>query len=171
VSESPTLRLTSYINADRSRARGFEGQVTLDAGSALGGTPGRVTLNGSVTHMIEAVDLLPAGEEPIRNIADWKATGSITVSNGSNLSATALIRFNGDRLDTDNSQGRVFTNGEGGLFVYDRFTTVDLSARYRVTPNDTLRLEVSNLFDIEYYEKADYPMPGRTAYVRYVRSF
>lgn len=171
VSETPTLRLTTYVNSERSRARGVEGQLALDAGAALGGKSGRITLNGSVTHIIEAVDLLPAGSEPIRNIADWKATGSVTVSNGSTLSGTVLLRHNGDRFDTDNSQGRIFTGGQGGLFVYDKVSTVDFSGRFRATSKDTLRLEMANVFDADYYEKADYPMPGRTIYFRYVRSF
>ncbi len=171
VSETPTLRLSTYVNSDRSRARGVEAQLALDPGAALGGPAGRVLLNASVTHMIEAVDLLPAGPEPIRNVADWKATGSITLSNGSSLSGTLLVRYNGDRYDADNSQGRIFTGGLGGVFTYDHVTTVDFSGRFRPTPRDTLRLEVANLFDVDYYEKADYPMPGRTVYLRYAWSF
>lgn len=171
VSETPTLRQTSYINSDRSQVRGVEAQIAVDPGAALGLASGRVTLNGSVTHIIEAEDVLPAGTlTPIRNVADWKATGSATISNGGSLSGTVTVRYNGDRLDTDNSQGRIFTGGVGGLFTYDRFTTVDFSARWRATAKDSFRLEIANAFDIDYYEKADYPMPGRTIYARYVRS-
>lgn len=170
VSETPTLRRTSYINSDRSQVRGIEGQVAIDAGAFVGMTPRRFGLNASVTHIIKAEDVLPTGvPTPIRNVADWKAIGSATLTTGP-LSGTVTVRYNGDRLDTDNSQGRIFTNGVGGLFTYDRFTTVDFSGRWRVTPKDTLRLEIANAFDISYYEKADYPMPGRTIYARYVRS-
>lgn len=170
VSETPTLRQTSYINSDKSRMRGIEGQFALDAGAALGVASGRFSLNGSVTRILKAEDILPSGTAtPIRNVADWKATGSATVNAGP-VSGTVTVRYNGDRLDTDNSQGKIFTNGVGGLFTYDRFTTVDFSGRWRVTPKDTLRLEVANAFDINYYEKADYAMPGRTLYARYVRS-
>lgn len=170
VSETPTLRQTSYINSDKSRMRGIEGQVALDAGAMLGAAPGRFNLNASVIHILEAEDMLPTGvATPIRNVADWKATGSATLSAGP-LSGTVTVRYNGDRVDTDNSQGRIFSGGVGGLFTYDRFTTVDFSGRWRVTPKDMLRLEVANAFDIDYYEKADYPMPGRTIYARYVRS-
>ena len=83
---------------------------------------------------------------------------------------TVTMRFNGDRVDTDNSQGRIFTGGTGGVFTLDRFTTVDLSVRWQPTETDGFRLEIANAFDITYYEKADYSMPGRTAYLRYVRS-
>ena len=170
VSETPTLRQTSYINSDKSRMRGIEGQFALDAGAALGVASGRFSLNGSVTRILKAEDILPSGTAtPIRNVANWKATGSATVNAGP-VSGTVTVRYNGDRLDTDNSQGRIFTNGVGGLFTYDRFTTVDFSGRWRMTPKDTLRLEVANAFDINYYEKADYAMPGRTLYARYVRS-
>lgn len=170
VSETPTLRQTSYVNSDRSRMRGIEGQVALDAGAALGLASGRINLNGSVTHILQAEDLLPAGTAtPIRNVADWKATGSATVTVGP-VAGTVTLRYNGDRFDTDNSQGRIFTGGVGGLFTYDRFTTVDFSGRWRVTPRDTIRVELANAFDVNYYEKADYAMPGRTFYARYVRT-
>lgn len=172
VSETPTLRQTSYVNSDKSRMRGLEGQLALDAGAALGLPAGRISLNGSVTHIIEAEDSVASGAgTPIRNVADWKAAGSITVSNGRTLFGTVTVRHNGDRIDTDNSQGKIFTGGAGGLFTLDRFTTVDLSARWQPTRHDGFRLEVANAFDIDYYEKADYPMPGRTIYARYVRSF
>lgn len=172
VSETPTLRVTSYINADRSRSRGLEGNVSLDAGQAFDLPAGRLVLNGNATHLYEARDFLAAGAAtPIRNVANWIATGSATVSNGGSLSSTLTVRYNGQRYDTDYSQGRVFTNGAGGLFIYDRFTTVDLSAQWRVTSRDTLRAEVANLLDRDYYEKADYPMPGRAFYLRYSRSF
>lgn len=169
VSETPTLRQTSYVNSDRSRSRGIEGNLALDAGLLAGLPEGRISLTGNVTHLIESEDLLPAGATPIRNVADWTATGSLTLSDGDRLSLTGTIRTVGDRFDTDNSQGRLFTGGRGGLFTYDPFTTVDFSGRWRVTPRDTIRLEAANAFDVAYYEKGDYPMPGRTVYARYVR--
>ncbi|MBB5986676.1 vitamin B12 transporter [Sphingobium sp. B1D3A] len=170
VSETPTLRQTSYVNADKSRMEGVEAQLALDAGAVLGLAPDRVRFNGSVTHIITAQDQTAAGvATAIRNVADWKATGSLTLSNGSTLFGTATVRFNGDRVDADNSQGRIFTNGAGGEFTLARFTTVDFSLRWQPTPMDGFRLEIANAFDVHYYEKADYWMPGRTAYVRYVR--
>jgi vitamin B12 transporter len=171
MSETPALRETSYVNSDQSRMRGLEGQFALDAGAAMGLPTGRISLNGSVTHIIEAEDVVASGAgAPIRNVADWKATGSVTVSNGRTLFGTVAVRYNGDRIDTDNSQGKIFTGGAGGLFTLDRFTSVDLSARWQPTRQDGFRLEIANAFDIDYYEKADYPMPGRTIYARYVRS-
>ena len=171
LSEAPALREIGYVNADTSRMRGLEGQFALDLGAVLGGVAGRISLSGSVTHILEAEDMVASGVgTPIRNVADWKATGSISVSNGHSLFGTVMVRYNGDRFDTDNSQGRIFTGGAGGLFTLKRFTTIDLSARWQPTDHDGFRLEIANAFDINYYEKADYPMPGRTIYVRYVRS-
>lgn len=172
VSETPTLRMTSYINANRSRSRGLEGNLSLDAGRAFGFPAGRFVLNGNATHLYEARDFIAAGAPtPIRNVADWKATGSATVSNDGGLAGTVTVRYNGARQDTDNSQGRLFTDGAGGLFIYERFITVDLSAQWRATAKDTFRVELANLLDRDYYEKADYPMPGRALYLRYARSF
>lgn len=170
LSDTPTLRETSYINANRSRIEGVEGQFALDAGVAMGLDADRVTLSGTVTHIVKAEDITGGTTSPIRNVADWKATGSLTLSNGRTLFGTVTMRFNGDRVDTDNSQGRIFTGGAGGIFTLDRFTTLDLSLRWQPTAKDGFRLEIANAFDITYYEKADYWMPGRTAYLRYVRS-
>jgi vitamin B12 transporter len=168
VRDTPTLRETSYVNSDRSRSRGLEGNVALDAGMLAGLPEDRISLNANVTHLIQSEDLLPAGATAIRNVADWVATGSLTLSDGGKFSLTGTVRAVGDRLDTDNSQGRIFTGGRGGVFTYDRFTTVDFSGRWRVTPADTLRLEIANVFDVAYYEKGDYPMAGRTIFARYV---
>jgi len=170
LSDTPTLRETSYINANRSRIEGVEGQFALDAGEMLGWTADRVTLNGSVTHIMKAEDVTGGTTSPIRNVADWKATGSLSLSNGRTLFGTVTMRFNGDRVDTDNSQGRIFTGGAGGVFTLDRFTALDLSLHWQPTAKDGFLLEIANAFDITYYEKADYWMPGRTAYLRYVRS-
>ena len=92
------------------------------------------------------------------------------MSNGSDLSATMTVRHNGTRYDTDNSQGRRYTGGRGGVFANASFTVVDLSASWKMTPRDTLRVDIANLFDRDYYEKADYIMPGRAFYLRYTRA-
>lgn len=170
VSETATLRETSYFNADRSRMEGIEGQIGLDAGTVLGLAPHRVMLDSSVTHMLHAEDINAGVSTAIANVAEWKATGSLTLSDGRALSATATVRFNGDRVDSDNSQGRIFTNGLGGRFTLPHFTTADFSTRWQATPKNGFRLEVANAFDVKYYEKADYWMPGRTVYFRYVRT-
>lgn len=171
VSETPTLRQSTYVNADTAKIRGIEAQLSLDAGQAAGLPANRVVLASSITHILKAEENLPAGLTAIRNVADWKANVSLTVSDGNALSATATVRYNGGRYDTDNSQGKIFTGGLGGVFEYDDATVVDLSARWKVTPRDQIRAAVSNLFGVNYYEKADYPMPGRAFSIRYSRSF
>jgi len=171
VSETPTLRQSSYVNADTSKIRGIEGQISIDAGQAAGLPADRFLLVSSITHILKAKENLPAGLTAIRNVADWKANVSLTISDGNALSATATVRYNGGRYDTDNSQGKIFTSGRGGVFEYDDATVVDLSARWKVTQHDQLRAEISNLFGVNYYEKADYAMPGRSFSVRYSRSF
>lgn len=168
---TPTLRETTYVNADEAKMRGLEAQLWADAGAAAGYEPGRLTVKASLTRIFEAEERVAGVATPIRNVADWKGFVSATASNGDNLSLTLTARYNGERWDSDNSSGRIFTDGRGGLFEYPTFTVVDASLRWDVTPKDTLRFEVSNLFDEDYFEKADYPMPGRAAYVRYQRSF
>lgn len=166
-----TLRETTYVNADEARMRGVEAQAWADASDWVGLAPGRLTLRASLTRILKAEERVAGVATPIRNVADWKGLISATASPIDNVSVTLTARYNGERWDTDNSSGRIFTAGRGGLFEYPTFTVVDASLRWDVTPRDTFRVEVANLFDEDYYEKADYPMPGRAAYVRYQRSF
>ncbi len=171
LTNTATLRQTTYVNANRSRYRGVEAAFDADAGAWLGLPDGRLSLSATATHLIKAEDLIAGVPTPVRNVADWKAAVSATVSDGGKLSATLTARYNGERWDGDNTQGFIYTGGKGGTFQYDTFTVVDLSTRWKVTPRDTLRLDISNLLDKTYYEKGDYPMPGRAIYARYARGF
>jgi outer membrane receptor protein involved in Fe transport len=171
LTNTPTLRQSTYVNANHSRYRGVEAAFDADAGAWLGLPDGRLSLSATATHLIKAQDVIAGVPTPVRNVADWKAAVSATVSDGGKLSATLTARYNGERWDGDNTQGFLYTGGKGGAFLYDTFTVVDLSTRWKATPRDTLRLDVSNLFDKAYYEKGDYPMPGRAIYARYARSF
>ena len=170
VSDTPAERISSFENADNSRMRGIEARLAVDAGQWLGLPAGRFGLSGSLTRLIQAEDADSGGTVPIRNVAKWKSNVSMTVSNGNTLSATLTARHVDTRYDNDNSQGNIYTDGRGGLFENRPFTVVDLSARWKVTPKDTLRLDINNLFDRDYYEKADYIMQGRGVYLRYTRT-
>jgi vitamin B12 transporter len=170
LTNTATLRQSTYVNANRSRYRGLEGAVDVDAGAYLGLPEGRLGLSATATHLVKAQDVIAGVPTPVRNVADWKAAVSTTVSDGNRLSSTLTARYNGPRWDADNSQGFLYTGGKGGTFLYDRFAVLDLSVRWKATPRDTLRLDVSNLLDKTYYEKGDYPMPGRALYARYARS-
>ena len=170
VSETPTERISSYENANESRMRGIEARLALDAGRLFGLPAGRVGVSSSLTRLIQAEDFDASGPVPIRNVAKWKGNVSLTVSDGQQWWATLTARHVDVRYDNDNSQGRIYTNGRGGLFENEPFTVVDFSARWKITRNDTLSFDVSNLFDRDYYEKADYTMPGRAFYLRYTRA-
>ncbi len=148
--------------------RGIEGQFALDAGAAMARAR-------RIQPERQGIYLHPQGRghpalgrrHLIRNVADWKATGSATINRP--VSATVTVRYNGDRLDTDNSQGKIFTNGMGGLFTYDRFTTVDFSGRWRITPKDTPASKSRTRSTSTITRRRTTPCPG-TIYARYVRS-
>lgn len=169
--DTPALRVSSYINADRSHSRGIEGSLAVDASSFFGLAAGHLGIASSATRILEARDSISGTYTPVRNVANWNANLSLTVSNAADLSATLTARYDGTRYDTDNSQGAIFTDGKGGLFPYSTFTVFDLSTRWDITAVDALGLQVSNILDKAYYEKADYPMPGRATYLRYTRKF
>ncbi|MFT3804456.1 MAG: TonB-dependent receptor [Burkholderiaceae bacterium] len=170
VSNTTTERISSFENANDSRMRGIEARLAFDAGRWLGLPAGRFGVAGSVTRLLQAEDFDASGPVPIRNVAKWKANVSLTVSDGDALSGTLTARHVDIRYDTDNSQGSIYTGGRGGLFENKPFMVVDLGLRWRLTPKDMLRFDIANLFDRDYYEKADYVMPGRAFYLRYTRA-
>jgi outer membrane receptor protein involved in Fe transport len=81
------------------------------------------------------------------------------------------MRWVSGMWDQDFSAGLVFTDGRGGLFEYPSFVVWDLSASYRIGESHTISLSVDNVFDRFYYEKNDYPMPGRSFTARYTVRF
>jgi vitamin B12 transporter len=170
VSETTTVRRSSYVNATNANVRGLELQASADAGQALGWAPGRLTLSFSGTRLFYAQQNLGNGLTPVRNVARHRANVAATYDDGE-WSARLAGRYNGVRFDTDNSVGRIYSGGKGGLYPYPRFFVADAFVRWRFLPQHAVSLEANNLTDRTYYEKGDYPLPGRNFIAKYRFTF
>lgn len=170
LTNTATYRETSYLNAATADQSGIEGELRGDLGQLAGGRPRVWRLATSFTHMIERTERLPAGPAVIRNVARFKLVGALSYDQPTWF-ARVSSRYVRGMHDQDNSRGFIFTGGRGGIFEYPSFVAWDVSGGYRFTPRHEVSLQVENLFDRFYYEKNDYPMPGRAFYARYRFSF
>lgn len=170
LTSTTTLRETTYVNASHARAEGFEATVGVDLDHWLTRLPGRLRLTSTSTYYTEREQELPAGEEPLRNIARFKINAALDYE-GARFGARLTARHVEGMLDNDYSSGRYFTNGEGGSFEFDSTTVVDADLRWYITPHHTLGIQVENLFDRYYYEKGDYPASGRLILANYRYGF
>lgn len=169
ITDTPTLRETTRVNASSADISGLEGMFTLGPGRLRRFLPGLWTLSGTFTWIIEAEEKQPAptGRVPILNVAEIKANLGLTWSYSRRVRIHVNTRYMGERPAQDFSNGLRFTNGRGGIFDLDAFTVVDAVARFAVTPRNELELAIDNLFDENYSEAADYPRPGLALYARY----
>lgn len=170
VINNATYRETSYINAATADQSGIEGELIADLGQLAGSQPRVWRLTTSFTHMIDRTENLPTGAAVIRNVARLKIVGALSYDQPKWF-ARVGSRYVRGMNDQDNSRGFIFTGGRGGIFEYPALRVWDVSGGYRFTPSHEVSLQVDNLFDRYYYEKNDYPMPGRAFYVRYRFSF
>lgn len=165
-----TYRETTYVNATTADQSGVEGEVIADLGQLLGGKSGEWRLSGSFTNMIDRRENVATGAQVIRNVARFKTVGALSYDQPKWFSRVSA-RYVRGMNDQDNSVGRIFTGGLGGVFQYPSFVTWDLSGGYRFTPHHEVSLQIDNAADAFYYEKNDYPMPGRAVYARYRFTF
>ena len=170
LTNTATYRETTYINAATADQSGLEGELIADLGQLMGGTPRVWRLSTLFTHMIDRSEEVATGPAVIRNVARFKIVGALSYDQPQWFSRMG-VRYVRGMYDQDNSVGRIFTGGLGGVFEYPSFIVWDVSGGYRFTPQHEVSLQVDNVFDRYYYEKNDYPMPGRALYARYRFSF
>jgi outer membrane receptor protein involved in Fe transport len=170
VTNTTTLRDSTYVNADRAQSSGLELALAADLGSAFGSKQGLWRLSSSYTHLFQREQQLPAGTSVLRNVAKDKLNAAVTYAPGK-FTVRANARYVRGVFDQDNSKLLVFTGGKGGVFEYPTNVVWDLFASYRVTSRQTVSLIVDNIFDRFYYEKNDYPLAGRAFTARYRLDF
>ncbi len=169
--ETPTLRITDVQNANTSKASGLEGQLSIDIGSWLGQRRNGLTLSGSFQRLFKAREYLTTGPRQVLDVARFQGNLALDYDNGGVFYGRVLARYRGDRETRDNTNGLIFTGGRGGNFDSPEIVVVDLSANARLTRVDTLRVQISNLFDRDYFDATDFNRPGRALYAFYRRSF
>lgn len=110
------------------------------------------------------------GVRNINNVAKFKINASVGYDDGV-FSVRAGGRHVEGMEDNDFSSGRYFTNGLGGQYEYPSFLVFDLTGRWRIFEGHELSVKIDNLTDEYYFEKADYPLPGRSLFVEYKHQF
>ncbi|RYG38361.1 MAG: TonB-dependent receptor [Burkholderiales bacterium] len=170
TTQTSALRVTSYENAMGSRAEGIEAEANVDIGALFGASRHRWTVNSSATYYLTRDEEVSTGVRTINNVARFKLNGSIGYDDG-----VFAMRAGGRHVegmeDNDFSSGRYFTNGAGGQYEYPSFLVYDITGRWRFLENNELSVKVDNLTDEYYFEKADYPLPGRSLFIEYKRQF
>lgn len=161
------LRETTSVNAGSALAQGWEltfsGLAPAAVSRALGG---EINYEISSTYYTDREQDLPAGTEPLRNVARFKVNGNLGYTRD-RFSMRFIARHVVGMIDRDFSRDRIFTAGAGGEFRYPDIAVFDLNASYALTERQTIGLQVENLTDEYYYEKNDFPMQGRLLLASY----
>ena len=96
----------------------------------------------------------------LRNVARFKINGNINYDT-SRFGVRLSARHVSGMHDSDFSRLRIFTQGRGGIFAFPDITLLDFDARYFLSENQSIGLQIENITDEYYFEKNDYPMQGR----------
>ena len=164
------LRETTYVNASSARADGLEATFGVDLDRWLSALPGSLRFTGTSTYYTKREQELPGGKEPLRNVARFKMNAALDYE-GARFGARLAARYVKGMQDNDYSSGRYFSGGQERRFEFDSTTVVDADLRWYLTSHHTVGLQVENLFDRYYYEKADYPAAGRLILASYRYDF
>jgi vitamin B12 transporter len=158
---------TSYTNADSAKMNGLELEASWDLGEFMQwGRKVEFFLN-STRMMCAREELTSSGQtitRDIYNVAHWKHSMGVNYDDGM-FFGRFLARYMGERKDND-----FYTPGYPEI-TYDDFIVCDASLGVRFLKRHTISLNVENIFDEYYYEKPEYPLPGRAIYAKYSLSF
>ena len=155
---------STYMNSDEARMRGLEFEVSFDIGELMNWER-KVEFFLNSTHLFKAVeDISGEGERDIHNVSDWKLNTGITYSDGT-FFGRFLARYMGERKDYD-----WYTPGYP-IITFDDFVVCDLEVGFKFLKHHQVKLSVENIFDEYYFEKPQYPLPGRAIYAEYRFNF
>lgn len=155
--------VTSYTNADSAEMNGFEFELSWDLGAAMKWNR-KVEFFANATWFLKAEEKVSGVVRDIYNVSHEKYTGGINYDDGT-LFGRFLARYMGERKDND-----WYTPGYPEI-TYDPFVVCDLVVGVRFLKHHTLTLNLDNIFDEYYYEKPEYPLPGRAVYAKYTLNF
>lgn len=161
--------VTNYYNANKSRIKGLEFNMSYDFG-ALASFRYTLRTFANITNSIQAQDITVSttGIETaaaIQNVAKTNINYGLEYGNNRNYTIRLTGRYVGRRWDTD------FNDPLRPLVYYPDFIVLDLAGSYNLTRHHQISLAVNNLTDENYYEKRGYSQPGRTLRLRYTYNF
>ncbi len=155
---------TTYENAVDATIKGLELELSWDAGRFfdLGRT---IEFFVSASHLFEAEEDIPGkGTSDIHNVSHWKVNAGIQYDDGMVFSRF-LARYMGERKDYD------WYSPGYPVITYDDFVVFDWTIGVKFLKRHELTLSIENITDAYYYEKPEYPLPGRAFYLTYTLKF
>lgn len=100
----------------------------------------------------------------IHNVSHTKFNSGLRYDDGT-FFARFNARYMGKRKDKD-----WYTRGYPEI-EYDDFTVCDLSAGVTFKRHHRIQINIDNIFDVYYFEKPEYPLPGRSIFAQYTFTF
>ncbi len=158
-----TPTLITYVNADSARMNGLEMELSWDLGAVMNWDR-KVEFFANATKFFQAEEKTDGVTRDIYNVSHWKHSLGVNYDDGM-IFGRFLARYMGERKDND-----WYTPGYPEI-TYPSFTVCDLSMGVRFLDHHTVTLNVDNIFDKYYYEKPEYPLPGRAFFVKYTLNF
>jgi vitamin B12 transporter len=130
----------SYVNIAEATTRGVETAIGLSLTPLLG-------LNGSWSY-IEARN---GDGEPLSRVPEHSADVELVLTPTQRLTGSFAVRYNGEQAD--------------GFGTIERFTRVDVAARYVVNELFDVYARIENAFDTDYQQVFGYGTPGLSFFV------
>jgi len=155
---------STYENTQEAEICGLEGEFSLDIGKLANWDPS-LRLFANFTKLFKAKETLSTGKQDIYNVADIKVGYGLGYDDGHFFDGRITARYVGHRKATDS-----YAVGRPEI-EYPTFTVVDLVANFQLAKNHRLSLQIDNVFDKYYYEKKEYPLPGRSFFATYTVEF
>ncbi len=164
ITETATLRRTTFVNANSAKMSGIESEVNFALGKFL---EMKQTINifGNYTYKIKSEKTVDDETTDVHNVADMRFTGGIEYDDNKMLSMRLSGRYVGHMKDTD------WTDKNRPTIEYPTFWVMDYSVAVKIGEMHKVSVKLGNIFDKYYYEKKGFGMPGRTIYADYSLSF
>ncbi|ETR69880.1 MAG: iron complex outermembrane recepter protein [Candidatus Magnetoglobus multicellularis str. Araruama] len=159
-----SLTESSYNNAFEAKMNGVEWELSQDFGTLMAQDYSlELYLNG--TFFIESEEQISENKwQDIYNVSPLKFNAGISYQD-TVFFGKFNIRYMDERKDND-----WYTSGYPEI-TYDDFTVCDLSFGANFQTYHKVKVNIENIFDEDYFEKPEYPLPGRSIYVDYSFQF
>jgi outer membrane receptor protein involved in Fe transport len=146
--------VVSVANGLDAHISGLDLDLQQRAGAMVG-------VFANVTHYFTRQERLTSGaQQDILNVASSTVRAGVDVDYR-RLTARLSERYVRGRKDND------FNAPGFPIIDYPNFIVTDLSASVRVHWQHSVAVSVNNLFDVFYFEKLGYPLPGAAVHVSY----
>ncbi len=146
--------ITTFSNSSDAEMSGLEFKVHWDLGKALRWKRTFELYVDGTRLFYSREKIKGQGWRDIHNVAHWKLNYGLNYED-SIFQGRITARYVGKRKDYD-----WYAPGYP-IIEYPAFTVVDLYLGMRLLKHNHISLKLANVFDEFYYEKPEFPLPGR----------